>query len=217
MKQWNVACWITVSRLALLPLVLLAVPLGGSHGLLAGASLCAFAGMTDAVDGYVARRLGCVTHLGGQLDLIVDKLFVSAMVVFLAWLGAIPFWVPAAIVLREVAVSLARLSKFRHHPPASDAWGKAKMATSLVAIVGLLLRHDLHQGGLLAKASSYVPLASVLELAPWIMGLAVALTVLSGANYLLSYGIPVPGGKAFLPWSNAASSVGQHRVAGRAG
>lgn len=217
MKQWNVACWITVSRLALLPLVLLAVPLGGSHGLLAGASLCAFAGVTDAVDGHVARRLGCVTPLGGQLDSMVDKLFVSAMVVYLAWLGAIPFWIPATIILREVAVSLARLSKFHNHPPASDAWGKAKMATSLVAIVGLLLRHDLQQGGLLAQTSAYVPLSLVLELTPWIMGLAVALTVLSGANYLLSYGIPVPGGKAFLPWSNAVSSVGHHGIAGRAG
>ncbi|MBI4216627.1 MAG: CDP-alcohol phosphatidyltransferase family protein [Chloroflexi bacterium] len=201
----------------MLLLVLLAVPLGGSHGLLAGASLCAFAGVTDAADGYVARRLGCVTHMGGQLDLIVDKLFVSAMVVYLAWLGVIPFWVPATIALREGAVSLARLSKFRSHPPAPDAWGKAKMATSLVAIVGLLLRHDLHQGGLLAKASAYIPLSSVLELAPWIMGLAVVLTVLSGANYLLSYGIPVSGGKAFLPWSNAVSSVGHQGVVGRAG
>ncbi|MDO8749657.1 MAG: CDP-alcohol phosphatidyltransferase family protein [Dehalococcoidia bacterium] len=198
----NMACWITASRLVLLPVAVLPLALGWSHGLLIAASICSLAGATDAVDGYVARRLGCVTAVGAWLDLLSDKLFVSVMIGLLAWLGVVPFWVPGIVIFREVTVSLVRLIQFRGRPPASDVWGKAKMAASMVAIVGLLLRLDMQQGGLLARASTHVALSPLLNLAPWAMYLAVGLTVLSGLNYLLSY-----GGRARMGWQKLSTGL----------
>ncbi|MEK7777456.1 MAG: CDP-alcohol phosphatidyltransferase family protein [Chloroflexota bacterium] len=202
LNKLNIACWITASRLALLPVAWLPLALGWSNGWLMSAVVCTLAGATDAVDGYVARRLGCVTTAGAWLDLLSDKLFVSVMIGILAWLGVVPFWVLGIVIFREVTVSLVRLIQFRGRPPASDVWGKAKMAASIVAIVGLLLRLDMQRGGLLARASAHVPLSPLLDLAPWVMYLAVGLTVLSGANYLLSY-----GGRARMGWQKLSTGL----------
>ncbi len=163
------------------------VTLGWRHGLLIAAAACALAGVTDVVDGYLARKLGCATSLGGYLDLLADKLFVSGMMLFLAGSEVIPLWIPAVVIIREAVVSLARHFRFGPRPPAPDVWGKTKMAISVAAIVGVLLWQDMLQGGLLAKASSHAPVLALLSLAPWVMLLAVALTVLSGANYLALY------------------------------
>ena len=57
-KLLNVPCWITLSRLLFLPMAMLPVALGWSHGLLISAAACVLAGVTDMVDGYLARRLG---------------------------------------------------------------------------------------------------------------------------------------------------------------
>ncbi len=202
MNRLNIPCWISLSRLLLLPVALLVASLGWSYGFLAAAAVCTLAGATDIFDGYLARRLGCVTPLGTNLDQLSDKLFVLAMMGLLAYIGAIHFWMLAVVILREVVVSLVRLVRFGVQPPTSDAWGKAKMAISMVAIVGLLLRQDLQQGGLLAGVSAYVVL---LDLAPWVMLLAVALTVLSGANYLAGYAGLIPRHKALLQGRRAAA------------
>ncbi|MBI4200847.1 MAG: CDP-alcohol phosphatidyltransferase family protein [Chloroflexi bacterium] len=217
LKRLNMACWITVSRLLLLPVAVLPLSLGWSHGLLIAASVCALAGVTDAVDGYVARRLGCVTTVGAWLDLLSDKLFVSVMLGLLAWLGVVPPWVLGIVIFREVTVSLVRLIRFRGRPPASDVWGKAKMAASMVAIVGLLLRLDLQQGGMLARVSAHIPLSPLLDMAPWVMYLAVGLTVLSGANYLLSYGVLISRGGVFLSCGKRAGAIMHRGITERAG
>ena len=219
MRLLNVPCWITLSRLLFLPAAMLPVTLGWSHGLLISAAVCVLAGATDAADGYLARKLGCATSLGIHLDLLADKLFVSGMLLLLTWSGVIPLWMPAVVIIREAMVSLARLVRFGRRPPASDVWGKIKMATSMAAIVGVLLRQDMLQGPSaegLAKAGSHTPVPTLLSLAPWVMLLAVALTVLSGANYLALYSGLVSKGKALLPWSGRVDAVVPGGTTGRA-
>ncbi|MBI2854745.1 MAG: CDP-alcohol phosphatidyltransferase family protein [Chloroflexi bacterium] len=196
--------FLTISRLCLLPVAALAVLLRWGDGMAVAAAATAVAGVTDALDGYLARRSGKTTAAGAQLDLAADKLFVTTMLLVLAAKGAIPWWVMGTVVAREAAVSAIRLVHFRGRvAPGSDIWGKMKMAASIVAIAGVLLQQDLEQGGLLASVPGQAQLSALLGLAPWTMLLAVALTLASGLNYLVSYLGLLPGGRTLLPHGGA--------------
>ncbi|MGY4720734.1 CDP-alcohol phosphatidyltransferase family protein [Naumannella cuiyingiana] len=73
--------------------------------LLAVAVLAA-AGVTDWLDGWLARRLGQVTRLGQLLDPIADRLYILAIVVGLAARGVIPWWLVAILIARDVMLVL---------------------------------------------------------------------------------------------------------------
>jgi cardiolipin synthase (CMP-forming) len=59
---------------------------------------------TDWVDGYVARRTGAVTELGKLLDPLADRAFILALALALLLRGALPAWLGAVIIVRDVAV-----------------------------------------------------------------------------------------------------------------
>jgi cardiolipin synthase len=62
----------------------------------------AVAGVTDFLDGYLARRLGQTSRLGQVLDPVADRLYILAVVVGLALRDVIPWWVAVALPLRDV-------------------------------------------------------------------------------------------------------------------
>jgi len=98
---------ITVVRLVLIPVyvwLLFSTP----HQILAGLLLGAL-GITDWVDGYLARRLHQVTTLGKILDPIADRALVFTAVITIAIYGAVPWWFAIATLVREVVVSGAVL------------------------------------------------------------------------------------------------------------
>lgn len=76
-------------------------------------SVFAFAGLSDVLDGYLARRLSYATRFGVYLDPAADKLLMLASFVTLTIIHAIPFWLTALIIGRDLAivmgVGLARL------------------------------------------------------------------------------------------------------------
>lgn len=184
----NVACWVTLSRLCLLPVALLFASLQTRYGWLIAALICAVAGVSDILDGYLARRQNCSTTLGSILDLLADKLFVSTMMIVLAMQGVIPFWMPGVVIVREIVISAMRQRRLRKNQPISpDPWGKAKMVISIVAVTGLLLRQGLYLDGAFAQTGVTLAIYPILDLAWWIMLLAVVLTVFSGVHYLVSY------------------------------
>ena len=98
---------ITCIRLALVPVYLWLV--FGRHSYGTAAILLACLGVTDWVDGQLARRLGQVSELGKILDPIADRILVVTSVVTVAWVGAVPVWFAAATLAREVLVSGATL------------------------------------------------------------------------------------------------------------
>lgn len=182
----NLASWVTLSRLSLLPPAMLCA----WHGrFFAAAVLTIAAGITDMLDGYLARISGGSTALGANLDLLADKLFISGMLSVLWLQGTVPLWALAVIVGREIAVTVVRRARLRGGAtPVSDAWGKSKMAVSVAAVAMLLLKQDLSQGGPISQTGSLAPAFSwLLGLAPWALAAAVGLTIVSGANYLATY------------------------------
>ncbi|KAI2102338.1 hypothetical protein LOZ34_005539 [Ophidiomyces ophidiicola] len=95
---------LTVSRLVAAPLVGYSI-LHAHHGL--ALALFVYAGVTDLVDGYIARRFGLQTVVGTILDPMADKALMTVGVVCLALESAIPLWLAGCILARDVGLALA--------------------------------------------------------------------------------------------------------------
>jgi len=76
---------------------------------LIAAVLLTLAGITDGLDGYLARRRGQITKLGIVLDPIADKIFAGILVIFLIWLRGFPIWLAAAVIGRDLLIMLGGL------------------------------------------------------------------------------------------------------------
>lgn len=127
----------------------------------AAAWLLAVLGMTDWVDGYLARRLGQVSELGKMLDPIADRLALVVGIGSILWVGAAPWWVAAAALAREVGVSLAVL--------VLGALGAKRLAVTWWGKTGTFLLYfafPMWLGG--TSTLSYAP---VLELGAWFFAL----------------------------------------------
>lgn len=82
--------------------VVAALLMGGRDG--AALGLFAFAGLSDAADGYVAKRFGSDTRFGRYLDPAADKLLMLVSFVTLSVLGVAPLWLAAIVIARDIAI-----------------------------------------------------------------------------------------------------------------
>jgi CDP-diacylglycerol--glycerol-3-phosphate 3-phosphatidyltransferase len=168
----NVANVLTVSRLVLVPVFLLALFAdGGQHTgwRLAATAVFAVASITDHLDGNLARSRNLVTDFGKIADPIADKALTGAALVGLSALGQLPWWVTIVIAVREIGVTLLRFWVLRFGVIPASRGGKAKTLTQIVAI-GLYL----------------LPLPGWSDPVRWVvMGAAVALTVVTGVDYVV--------------------------------
>ena len=110
------------------------------------------AAATDLLDGYLARRWQQVTTIGTLLDPIADKLLVSASLISLVQVRALPGWMAILVIGREFAVSgLRAIAAAESYTIKASDLGKTKMLSQVVAISCLLVstRHpELHPAGI---------------------------------------------------------------------
>ena len=171
---------LTWARIAMVPLVVgvFYLPDGWiapSVKNITACSLFTLAAVTDAFDGYLARRYGQTSQLGAFLDPVADKLMVCAALVVLLGLGRIDALVALVIIGREIAVSalrewMAQIGASRS--VAVSSLGKIKTIAQMIAIP-VLLFHD--------------PLFGVIDLRPIgtaLIYLAAVLTTYSMLYYL---------------------------------
>lgn len=92
---------ITLGRLLAVPVVVWAIT--ADEPMLALA-LFVLAGVSDAIDGFIARRFNLRTELGAYLDALADKALLVSIYVTLAMAGAVPRWVAIAVVSRDVMI-----------------------------------------------------------------------------------------------------------------
>jgi CDP-diacylglycerol--glycerol-3-phosphate 3-phosphatidyltransferase len=133
------------------------------------------AASTDWLDGYLARRRGEVTTLGKLLDPIADKLLTTSAFISLVELGLAPAWMVVVIVGREFVVSgLRSVAATRGLVIAASSWGKFKTVAQVVAIVLLILTHDLEGlggfGFLGVTALWLVMLVAVVSMVQYLVG-----------------------------------------------
>jgi cardiolipin synthase len=100
-----------------------------------------FSGVTDWLDGRLARAWGQTSRLGALLDPAADRLYIVATLVGLTVRGIIPLWLPVLLVAREgvLAVALLLLARRGHPPLPVHFLGKAATANLLYAFPLLLL------------------------------------------------------------------------------
>ncbi|KPV41461.1 hypothetical protein AN478_02515 [Thiohalorhabdus denitrificans] len=162
---------LSLLRLAAVPFLVLLLH-DGRHG--AALGLFVLAGLTDAADGFVAKRFGQETRLGKVLDPIADKALVVTAYVTLGWMGLIPFWLVLAVVTRDLVILVGALAY--HY-----LTGALEMAPSVLSKFNTAL-----QLALVALVLLEAVLA--LGLGEWLGWLAVAVlatTVASGLQYVL--------------------------------
>jgi cardiolipin synthase (CMP-forming) len=140
---------LTWARIAMVPLVVgvFYLPdawIAPSMKNITACSLFTLAAITDAFDGYLARRYGQTSQLGAFLDPVADKLMVCAALVVLLELGRVDALVTLVIIGREIAVSalrewMAQVGASRS--VAVSSLGKIKTIAQMIAIP-VLLFHD---------------------------------------------------------------------------
>ena len=106
----NVPNVLTMLRILLVPVVVVALLGETPHGDLVAAVVFAFASATDWVDGWLARSRDSVTTFGKLMDPVADKLLVIAALVVLVSLDRLAAWVAMVIIARELAVTMSRVA-----------------------------------------------------------------------------------------------------------
>ncbi|RMI09786.1 CDP-diacylglycerol--glycerol-3-phosphate 3-phosphatidyltransferase [Cellulomonas triticagri] len=170
----NVANVVTVARIVVVPFFAWALLVDGGDDLtwrLVALGLFVVAAATDRVDGYLARRLGLVTDLGKLLDPIADKALIGAALVALSWLGDLSWWVTAAILVRELGITVMRFFLLKYLVLPASRGGKIKTVLQSVAVGAFLLPLD-------RLPTIALVAASVL------MAAAVVVTLVTGADYV---------------------------------
>lgn len=92
---------ITLFRIAMAPVLILLLK---DEGYLAGLLVFVFAGLSDGLDGFIAKRFDCQTHLGAVLDPLADKLLLISSYVMLTVLHQIPFWLLLTVAFRDLLI-----------------------------------------------------------------------------------------------------------------
>lgn len=182
---WTPANVVTVIRVAFVPVWLVVAELSApatevawSASALFAAALFTLLTLTDKLDGYLARSRDEVTTFGKFLDPIADKLVVVVGLCYLLEQGMTSTWVLLVIVAREFLVSgLRMVVASQGVVVAASNLGKAKTATTMVALVGLMLCRALPSGGM--------PCACLAALSTVLLWVAVALTAWSGIDYFV--------------------------------
>jgi len=100
---------VTLARIALLPVPCALLFYGGETSWWAAFFMLTFLGMTDFIDGMMARRDG-PTKLGGLIDPVADKIMIVAIALPLGALGLVPVWAVSAVLSRELLVTALRSS-----------------------------------------------------------------------------------------------------------
>jgi CDP-diacylglycerol--glycerol-3-phosphate 3-phosphatidyltransferase len=183
----NLPNLLTLVRIVVIPLVVLLFLLPLSWARPAAAFVFVFAGITDYLDGYLARRLNQTSGFGAFLDPVADKLMVSTALVLLVMADPNPLMAILATIIvgREITVSALRewmAEVGSRAKVAVSILGKLKTTVQIVGLSFLIYEHDLY--GLPTYAIGEVLLfaAAVLTIASMTDYLRAAWPALSGSS-----------------------------------
>ncbi len=161
---------ITLMRIALVPVFMVCMGFGWRVAALA---VFAVAGVSDQLDGYLARKMGQITNIGKILDPLADKLLVLAALICFLDEQTSAAWVVAVVVARELIISSLRvLAAAAGTVMAADWSGKVKTTVQVLCIIVILTPWHL----------TYIGPIRLCDLAAWLIA---AVTVWSGTDYLV--------------------------------
>lgn len=174
--QFNIPTNLTLLRIALIPLLTVVFYLPWQYANVACTLIFIFAGITDWLDGYLARKLNMETPFGAFLDPVADKLMVAIVLVLIIQQQATPPLAIAAAVIIGREITIASLREWmaeigQRAKVKVSQLGKWKTTAQMTAITMLLYREDIV--GLPINQMGY-----------WLLYIAAVLTLWSMINYL---------------------------------
>ncbi len=175
----NLPNLITLGRVILVPLVFWLLVTGQTQ-----AAFFAFivAGISDGVDGYLAKTYGWTTELGAYLDPLADKLLIVCIFLALGVGGDLPLWLVIAVVSRDILIVIAIILSWLLGNPVRIRPLAVSKANTVAQIV--------LAGTVLADEGFGLGLGTVRLVLVWVTG---ALTVASLAAYLRSWLLHMSG------------------------
>ena len=166
----NLPNTLTVLRILLVPVVVVALLDETPNGDAIAAGVFALAAFTDSLDGYIARQRNAVTTFGKLMDPIADKLLIAAALIALVSLDRLAAWIAMVIIAREFAVTGLRLVAAEQGVVIQASWlGKVKTSLQVAAIICLI---------------AFNPAPLWVDL---LVYAAVAATVISGIDYFFGF------------------------------
>jgi CDP-diacylglycerol--glycerol-3-phosphate 3-phosphatidyltransferase len=163
-KFWNLPNVLTITRIFLVPVLVVVLLTKFPEKELIGLVIFLAAAVTDALDGYLARKRGQTTNLGALLDPLADKLLTVGAFISLVELNIAPAWMVTIIISREFAVTgLRAISAQKGFTMAASNLGKVKMVSQIVAI-SVMIGGPRIFGYLFRKGSEYAAWLGVLLL-----------------------------------------------------
>src|SRR5215211_9561183 len=187
MLPLNLPNILTLARILAVPVIVVALLGETPNGDALAAAVFALAAASDGLDGYIARRRKNVTNFGKLMDPLADKVLVIAALVSLVSLGRLAAWVAMVIIARELAVTGLRTMAAEQGVVIAASWlGKLKTALQVAAIFGLIL---------------WDPSPVAVDVLVYI---AVAVTVISGADYFFGLRRRISEGRAAAKAKQAA-------------
>lgn len=179
----NWANRLTLSRLALTVLFVLALNSSWQYARTSALILFLLAGLTDFVDGEIARRYGVVTNFGKLMDPLVDKIMMAAAFISLVPLKAVPAWAATTVVARDFLITgLRLLASAEGRVLPAEKLGKHKTSWQIITVIFFLTL-------LAASELRYADERSTWWLrardgaGPVLVWITVALTVYSGLGF----------------------------------
>jgi CDP-diacylglycerol--glycerol-3-phosphate 3-phosphatidyltransferase len=180
----NWANRLTLSRLLLTVLFVAALSSSWAYARTSALVIFLIAGLTDFIDGEVARRYGSITNFGKLMDPLVDKIMMAAAFISLVPLKAVPAWAATAVVARDFLITGLRLmasAKGRVLP--AERLGKQKTSWQVITVIfflGLLAIAELRY----ANERSTWWFRAWHDAGPVLVWITVALTIYSGLGYV---------------------------------
>jgi CDP-diacylglycerol--glycerol-3-phosphate 3-phosphatidyltransferase len=178
---------LTVSRLILTAIFLLAMFVEFPFHITAALVLFVAASLTDLFDGIIARRRNLVTDFGKLMDPLADKVLICSAFIAFIELEWMPAWMVIVIVARELAITgLRLLAASKNIVLAAERQGKNKTISQITAAIALLVTHSHADWGIFGQLFAFEIAGHawawwVAEISKWV---AVVLTALSGFLYL---------------------------------
>src|SRR5579875_1829479 len=168
MVPLNLPNLLTVIRILLVPVLVVALLDRTGGGDLLAALVFAAASLTDAIDGWLARARDSITTFGKLMDPLADKLLIVAALISLVSLHRLAAWVAMVIITRELAVTVLRLGATQAGVViAASFFGKVKTCLQIAAILAVIAVHEHSQPAWMLA----------------LLYLTVAVTVLSGLDF----------------------------------
>lgn len=179
----NWANRLTLSRLAMTVLFVAALSSSWQYARTAALLIFLIAGVTDFIDGEVARRYGIITNFGKLMDPLVDKIMMAAAFISLVPLKAVPAWAATTVVARDFLITGLRLmasAKGRVLP--AERLGKHKTSWQIITVIFflfLLSMLELHY----ADTRSEWWVRAWYDAGPILIWITVGLTLYSGLGF----------------------------------